>query len=82
MPPNYDEIDPPPSYATLFPGNKGADPLNIDSMLAGVLPSSSTTITAADSSVNSSSNQPATIATISASMPTIVEIRTANIINE
>lgn len=22
MPPNYDEIDPPPSYATLFPGNK------------------------------------------------------------
>lgn len=22
MPPNYDEIDPPPSYSTLFPGNK------------------------------------------------------------
>lgn len=22
LPPNYDEIDPPPSYATLFPGNK------------------------------------------------------------
>lgn len=25
MPPNYDEIDPPPSYATLFPGNKAFD---------------------------------------------------------
>lgn len=24
-PPNYDEIDPPPSYATLFPGNKNTD---------------------------------------------------------
>ncbi|XP_055320973.1 uncharacterized protein LOC129577614 isoform X2 [Sitodiplosis mosellana] len=25
LPPNYDEIDPPPSYATLFPGNKSVD---------------------------------------------------------
>ncbi|XP_031640928.1 uncharacterized protein LOC116352458 isoform X2 [Contarinia nasturtii] len=25
LPPNYDEIDPPPSYATLFPGNKNDD---------------------------------------------------------
>lgn len=26
LPPNYDEIDPPPSYATLFPGNKSYAP--------------------------------------------------------
>lgn len=25
MPPNYDDIDPPPSYATLFPGRKAYD---------------------------------------------------------
>lgn len=61
MPPNYDEIDPPPSYATLFPGNKSTD---TESSSTDVQPIANT---------SSESNQAATVTAAAATATTAVE---------
>lgn len=59
LPPNYDEIDPPPSYATLFPGNK----TNADSESTSSSTTTSTTSTqpVANTSSDSANQRIATV---------------------
>lgn len=62
LPPNYDELDPPPSYSVLFPGNKFESVTTI-----GTVTSAATTTTSSSSSSSSASQS--TIMTSDASLP-------------
>lgn len=57
MPPNYDEIDPPPSYSTLFPGNKSFE--------SPSAPAESSSIDRSVSLNISNENHPSTVAAAS-----------------